>query len=55
MDAGGLGGLTLSTKLNLLVNAGLVAAPDARKKGADIHPMDPARVDDFRSWIDDLD
>lgn len=55
MEAGGLGGLTLSTKLNLLANAGLVAPPDARKKGADIHPMDPDRVDDFRSWIDDLD
>ena len=55
MEAGGLGGLTLSTKLNLLANAGLVAPPDVRKKGADIHPMDPDRVDDFRSWIDDLD
>ena len=55
MDAGGLGGLTLSTKLNLLANAGLVAPADARKKGADIHPMDPDRVEDFRAWIDDLD
>ncbi|MCY3875147.1 MAG: ATPase, T2SS/T4P/T4SS family [Rhodobacteraceae bacterium] len=55
METGGLGGLTLSTKLNLLANAGLVAPPDARKKGADIHPMDPDHVDDFRSWIDDLD
>ena len=54
MEAGGLGGLTLSNKLNLLANAGLVAPPDARKKGADISPMDPDRLDDFRSWIEDL-
>ena len=54
-EEGGLGGLTLSTKLNLLANAGLVAPPDARKKGADVQPLDPDCVNDFRTWIDDID
>ncbi len=54
LDAGGLAGLTLSDKLNALANAGLVAPADARKKGADVCPMDPAKLANFRKWIDDL-
>ncbi len=54
MEKGGLGGLPLSSKLNLLANAGLVAPPDARKKGADICPVDPDRLADFQPWFDVL-
>ncbi len=53
-DRGGLGGLTLSDKLNLLVNAGLVAPPDARKKGADISRMNADRNEILKTWVEDL-
>ena len=53
-DRGGLGGLTLSDKLNLLVNAGLVAPPDARKKGADISLVDAGRSEILGNWIEAL-
>ena len=53
-EQGGLGGMTLSEKLNLLVNAGLVAASDARKKGADIFRIEAAPNEIIDRWVEDL-
>ncbi len=49
--AGGLEGMTLSRKINLLVNAGLVAPADARKKGADVGVMDQGMLERYQGWI----
>lgn len=51
LASGGLEGLTLSRKINLLANAGLVAPSDARKKGADVAKMDRGILDRYRTWI----
>ena len=53
-DQGGLEGITLSRKINLLANAGLVAPSDARKKGADVAKMDDGMLDRYRNWISGL-
>ena len=50
-DKGGLEGMTLSRKINLLVNAGLVAPADARKKGTDVGVMDQGMLDRYQSWV----
>ena len=51
LDGGGLAGITLSRKINLLANAGLVAPPDARKKGAHVARVDEGMLDRYRNWI----
>ena len=51
LENGGLEGITLSRKINLLANAGLVAPSDARKKGADVAKMDEGMLDRYRHWI----
>ena len=54
-DAGGLGGLTLSAKLNLLVGAGLVAPSDARKKGGDVFRPEASQNETFSAWMNGID
>ena len=54
LENGGLEGITLSRKINLLANAGLVAPSDARKKGADVAKMDEGMLDRYRAWITGL-
>jgi len=53
-STGGLGGLTLSAKLNFLVNSGLVSPRDARKKGADIYQTEANQNEQFHKWIKTL-
>ena len=51
---GGLEGMTLSRKIQLLATAGLVAPSDARKKGGRVVEVDQGLLQRYQSWIADL-
>ena len=51
LSAGGLEGMTLSRKIQLLASAGLVAPSDARKKGGRVVEVDQGMLDRYQTWI----